>query len=629
MHKEESEKYHFNMQWIKFIPLMILVGIVPLIVRLVYVAIEDPEAIVFWNATQTSDLFSQFKASLIYFLVGIMLIAFFLIFNKKDIKQNSYLKIAYISMGVYSVFTLLSMMMSSYNQTAMWGMFDRAEGGVMLISYILIMFYSLYVIKDVKDSKYIINTMIVVSVIIAVLGFYQYIGRDLLINTEWGTKLIIPEKYKELRSSIQSLYTERRAYGTLFHYNYVGSFTAMMIPMFMTLMLFVKSMKQKVIYGIGAISSILLLFFSTSRAGIVAVGVTIIVFLILTCRILWRRWKITLPIIIIAVGSIIGLNSITHGQLFERIPSLVQDAFGLFLPGDKSFDYKEVLPLQNIIHDDKGATVQVKGHELRIEVIEGELYFVDETGTTIATDKVEDTYTLIDDRFSHLTFTKVDNGQGGRIYWRMETPMGKLLFQGDTAQSFHLVDHLTLEPIELEMAESYGFQGKERIGSARGYIWSRSLPVLKDHLLLGVGPDCFVFAFPQQDYLGKMYAYETASMIVDKPHNLYLQIGINQGGIALIAFVMMIGAYLVQSIKLYALKNYYQERYAVGMALMLAIVGYLVAGVFNDSVVSVAPIFWVLLGVGMAINYLNMKVDKKERSTLPHATIDMKKRKHI
>ena len=37
---------------------------------------------------------------------------------------------------------------------------------------------------------------------------------------------------------------------------------------------------------------------------------------------------------------------------------------------------------------------------------------------------------------------------------------------------------------------------------------------------------------------------------------------------------------------------------------MLAIIGYLGAGFFNDSVVPVAPIFWILLGTGIAVNYL-------------------------
>ena len=77
-------------------------------------------------------------------------------------------------------------------------------------------------------------------------------------------------------------------------------------------------------------------------------------------------------------------------------------------------------------------------------------------------------------------------------------------------------------------------KGKELIGSMRGYIWSRTIPILPHYLVLGAGPDCFLYEFPQDDVLGKLYAYGTGSIVVDKPHNLYLQIFVNEGGIALL-----------------------------------------------------------------------------------------------
>ena len=141
----------------------------------------------------------------------------------------------------------------------------------------------------------------------------------------------------------------------------------------------------------------------------------------------------------------------------------------------------------------------------------------------------------------------------------------------------------------------------------RGYIWGRTIPLLKDYLLLGAGPDNFPFEFPQHDYLGKWWAYGTTNMVVDKPHNLYLQIFMNEGGIALLAFLVMAGAYLVDSIRLYAWRKGHTLPEILGIANCLAIIGYLFAGFFNDSVVSVAPIFWILFGAGVALNGLNRK----------------------
>ena len=38
------------------------------------------------------------------------------------------------------------------------------------------------------------------------------------------------------------------------------------------------------------------------------------------------------------------------------------------------------------------------------------------------------------------------------------------------------------------------------------------------------------------------------------------------------------------------------------MAVMVALFGYMVTGIANDSTVAVAPVFWGMLGFGMAVN---------------------------
>jgi O-antigen ligase len=108
-------------------------------------------------------------------------------------------------------------------------------------------------------------------------------------------------------------------------------------------------------------------------------------------------------------------------------------------------------------------------------------------------------------------------------------------------------------------------------------------------------------------------------MLVDKPHNMYLQILFGEGGIALLAFLTIILLYLVDSFRLYALKKQYKTNQIFGAALCLGVVGYLCAGMFNDSVVSVAPVFWIILGVGIAVNYENRR--KLIREKVHHLNI--------
>ena len=135
----------------------------------------------------------------------------------------------------------------------------------------------------------------------------------------------------------------------------------------------------------------------------------------------------------------------------------------------------------------------------------------------------------------------------------------------------------------------------------RGYIWSRTIPILPDYLVLGAGPDCFLYEFPQDDILGKLYAYGTGSIVVDKPHNLYLQIFVNEGGIALLAFLAVCVSYLWDCFRLYG--GHRQNRNGLrGIAVGLGVAGYLFAGFFNDSTVMTSTMFWILLGVGVGMN---------------------------
>lgn len=48
------------------------------------------------------------------------------------------------------------------------------------------------------------------------------------------------------------------------------------------------------------------------------------------------------------------------------------------------------------------------------------------------------------------------------------------------------------------------FKGHERSLSGRGYIWGRTIPLLKKFLLWGSGPDTFTVKFPQTDYVMKV-----------------------------------------------------------------------------------------------------------------------------
>lgn len=209
-----------------------------------------------------------------------------------------------------------------------------------------------------------------------------------------------------------------------------------------------------------------------------------------------------------------------------------------------------------------------------------------------------------DDTFADLSFRPVQSAKGNTSYTYL-----RLLYNGKQLLQFYydetqvyLANTNSTDPMTLkEPPIAACLKGKELIGSMRGYIWSRTIPILPHYLVLGAGPDCFLYEFPQDDVLGKLYAYGTGSIVVDKPHNLYLQIFVNEGGIALLAFLSVCIIYLWDCFRLYGGKR--QDPNGLrGIAVGLGVAGYLFAGFFNDSTVMTSTIFWILLGVGVGMN---------------------------
>lgn len=606
--QEVQGKYQVDFSWLMYIPIVLLLGIVPLIVRLVKT--DVPAEYILYVTGNNIDMFSQYKSSCIMALVIAMGVILFLIFKKDYFKWNSSTKIYYIAGIVFSIMTILSTVLSPYKEVSVWGVPNRAEGGVMILCYMAILFYSFYLMNKSTDVKFIIGPLMFLVIIMTILGVFQYMGKDLFF-TEWGKKLIIPEHYAEDRALLTSLYTDGNMYGTLFHYNYMGSFAAMMLPLFLTLTCFVKGVGKRIVFGVITLASIILLFGSTSRAGLIGVALSALIFMMIFLRYLMEKWKVILSLVIVGFILVMGLNGVTNGAIFSRIPTLFQDIVGIVQPADKNFDYKDYIPVRDIVHSDGQVTIEMNGQSLTLSMTDEGVRFEDHNGEEVVyiyfnMGPEQTRYFTQDERFEPFMFhvREVD----GQSYLQMSYVGESVCWLSMSEEGIHLVDQFTKEPIELEEPERIGFWGKERLGSARGYIWSRTLPLIKERPLLGYGPDAFAFVFPQNDLLGKWYAYETPNMTVDKPHNLYLQIAVNQGLIALIAFLVLIGAYVVNAMKAYAFRKYYTTKDIVGIALFLAVIGYLGAGMFNDSVVSVAPIFWVILGSSMGMIAMKQKI---------------------
>ncbi len=596
----ENKKSYFKEKPIFFILTSIILTIVPLIVHVRGVVLDEDTTKLYGNSTQY-DLFSQWKSKyLLYFsiLLVIISIAFFKkVFEKKDKVVNLIL----IGVAVFWIFTLLSAIFSAHQLYAFWGAFDRAEGLVTITCYMVLLIYSIYTFQTTNNYKYLLIPIIILVVIESFLGVFQYIGND-LINSKLGLLLVTGDVNKKLALS----YATGKLYGTLYHYDYVGSFVAIVLPLFVILTIFEKKLIYKIGLGICSLLSLWLLFGSSSRAGLVGVAFSFIFGVILFGRSLSKNLKPILIGLAALLVLAVGLNVATKGAIFERVPSLFADISTIF-KDTSNFDPSNSTPVKDIEYVDGHSEVVLPNDTIKISFENNNYVFKNSKDEIINYSENNRVFTTNDPAFKNISFnyTKTSGRKVGFITLSID---GKAIFVFSLGKdnTVHLIDTKTNQDIDLDHPEVAKFLiGKEKLGSSRGYIWSRSIPLIKNNLILGSGPDTFPFQFPQNDFIGKYYAYDTPNMFVDKPHDLYLQIALDYGVIALIAFLAMMFIYLFDCIKLYAFKTSYTHSEILGVANSLGIIGYLFAGFFNDSLISVAPIFWIVLGTGIAINYIN------------------------
>jgi len=133
-------------------------------------------------------------------------------------------------------------------------------------------------------------------------------------------------------------------------------------------------------------------------------------------------------------------------------------------------------------------------------------------------------------------------------------------------------------------------------GSGRLYIWKKTWELIKQRPLLGYGLDTLPYFFPQDDP-EKHANIETYTVIVDKPHNFYIGIAYGAGVIALIVFVVFIVNIGLLTIKRLISTKLVDDKQAIFASISIACGAYLIQALFNDSIIGVSVIFWILISL--------------------------------
>ena len=589
--------------------LIVVLGIIPLIARLAIVDVNPAEYGVIRTAQTVNDVFSYNKTKLIYIDGVILLLSVaFSLLSREDIGIKLK-RIPVILMGIVLLFALLSSLFSKYKGVSFMGAAERYEGFFIWLFYGVFFLMCMFYCNKEKKASFLSSIILFSAVIPALIGSCQAFGAD-IYTTKFMNDVIAGSI--KLTSPIKIKFDS--VFGTFYNPNCAGVYYGMTAA-FATVTAVFSPLKSKVKYigipiailliisaigtdSIGGVSGMFIGVFFSSVIGLIVFGkekgkipVTVIG-IVMTVIALLAAVKFNPAIgakMDVIVSALKGNTTAASSNFYEAVT--VEGNKGIVKTKDGNFvvDY-DGLNTSFYHNENKLTPVSSKQSDTKDN---GLVYVFNESG-------IEWNLNLYD----NIANIKAKDSLGNNTSFLFGEFDGELKFLDKFSQ-----------PVEPGTVEKFGFEGLERLGSNRGYIWSRSLPLFKKHILLGSGVDTFEFEFPQNDVYSKLEFLGTPYVIIDKPHNMYIQTAVNMGLIALLCQIALFMHYIFFTIKAVFTSQKNDGLRVLALSALSAAVVFITGVVTTDSVVSVSPVFWCILGAGYGADYLllSSKQNRQEK----------------
>lgn len=555
------------------LPLILIVTVLPLIVKAH--SYKTGLSVFDWFSItdEFTDFFLYYKQWFFVAICGaiVCIICFRAFIDKKTIRFSP----IFLPLGLYAFLSLLSTVVSKYSKFGFTGMFEQFENVFCLIGYALVVYYAFLIIRTEDEVRLMIDALAVGALLVCSIGAFQAFGLDIY------------------SANYEITMAKGHTYASLYNPNYVGVYTSFLIPMFFVLLINAKKRYQHILYSLVLLTSVISLFGSQSKAGFVGIIIAACFILIFLRKTLLKKWKIILPIVFIMIASFFVVNKINHNTYINAIKNALHIT-------------KQPEPaLTSIETKEDGIYITYKGNTLiaTIDVIDNvlSLQAVDLDNNSIDYTLAEDgiTYLFTDERFAGITMFPALHNEMYAMGINIDNTNWYFTNFTESGEYQYFNRYGNLSPIKTP--ETAVFNGYENFATSRGYIWSRTIPLLKDYIFLGSGADTYAIAFPQYDYVG-FHNYGYMEQLLTKPHSLYLQVAVQTGVISLLAILAFYMMYFIRCIKLYMNDTTNHKLVSMGIAIFIGTISYMVSALTNDSSIAVAPVFWVMIGVGVAIN---------------------------
>lgn len=547
------------------------------------------------------DLFLYYKKNAVIIVSCIILLFIFIKICKHDKKFGMHnirqTLLLFLPFGLYVLLAILSSLFSPLRAYAWDGIMEHFESAWVIIGYFLICLYGY-----LAYCESFFTAFGIFSAIIGAIGTLQFFGVD-IYRTSLFQKLCMPQSLQKIAFHITV--ESGRSYCSLSNPNYVGMLSCLTIPVLTVLSISSRKRRFKILYGISNLLMLCSLIGSRSKSGILVTAICVILLCILYKKQiktafynLRQKTSVLITVILLTISLIILLFWYHWDSFSENIHRLTNQK------NDPDTPISEIATNNNYVKIVYHNHILFFSLNYNANSLADAINIVDEAGNPYTVFENQGTLYFQLDSLSQFTASYTKYGDyaaleigDGNFYWYFTEHIDNQ----NPVSTWHYITHYgKLDKLQSNgIATCQTLNGKERIISGRGYIWSRTIPLLKKYILFGSGQDTFVTVFPNNDYLG-MAKWGYKDMLITKPHCMYLQIAIQSGILSLIALGIFWTIYFIKAIKTQSAKSIDQTSPIV-IAVAVSILGYLLTAFTNDSNVGIAPIFWLLLGIGLRI----------------------------
>ena len=591
------------------------------------------------NVAETVDFFLVHKsrALCIVSLVMFLLLAVNIIYMAQDASvrrlfpefgKKGKIKVVYAGVGIFIIGAVVSSLRSPFPGAVWHGMVEQYENLPVVVSYFIIFLFTAVCFRTKEDCDFVRRAMLAGTAAQCLVGISQLCGYD-FFSTIARQLIGAGTSDSVMTEFVFAKDAGDRVYMCFYHPNYAAVYLMVMLPICL------YSLKACISSLSGGRSE---------KSGKQYLWVACYAVLLAAMILCLAGTGSKTSIIVIIICAVAAVVSLFFRQIYRRSNRHKDPAGGdgrrigimasvvvLILTGSIMFTWnlwkesgrnpvlqilgeKTQQNLLNVSPEAEGVSVDWKGQKLLLTMQKegNQAWFsvLDEGGNAMPLDYEEDTQRFIirNPMYSGLSFDawtdhgtlcitmyqQVLHGESREEipwYFRLQKEQGEWQY----VNLYQKPD----KPVNAEHTATFGFDNGL---SGRVYIWSRTVPLMKDRILLGSGADSFALSFPQNDYAARAnVGLDLLMPVISRAHSLYLQCAVQFGLIPSVCLFAALLA-LIFGKSRHTTKPFREQddnRYLAEMNnfFKISMLLWLLMGITNDSVIVVTPFVCLIAGL--------------------------------